>query len=264
MKLKKTAILISFSVVAIVALLGVAVYANVQAKSNDVISGVIPTGWLGSHAGGPGSGNNDQLLANALGISVENLQTAYTTANNKAIDEALKAGTITQAQADALKSKGEGLRGLQRFMPGKTTPQINYDSLLADALGIPVEKLQQAYKDAYVAGIDQALKDGRITQEQADTMKGRYALANNSAFQSSMQSAFEAAVKKAVTDGVITQAQADQILKNNTNTGSGFFGFGGKGRGGFPGGPEMGRGRGGKVPGDRNKVQPTATPGASS
>jgi polyhydroxyalkanoate synthesis regulator phasin len=180
---------------------------------------------------GFGGGYTNEDLANALGISVDELNAAYQKANDAAIDQAVQAGLITQAQADQLRSKGSafpigGLRGDWLSQNG-----IDYDALLANALGITKEKLQAAYTQAYNARIDQAVTDGKLTQEQADLMKGQHALFSSESFRSSMQSAYEAAVKKAVADGVITQAQADAILKNGN--GMDFPGL--KGPGGFGG-----------------------------
>jgi hypothetical protein len=111
-----------------------------------------------------------------------------------------------------------------------------------------VDELRAAYAQAYNARLDQAVADGRLTLEQADLLKGEYALYNNPEFQASLQLAFEAAVSQAVSAGVITQAQADQILANRSGMGFGRFdgldgGFGGGrgrhgggvGRFGFPG-----------------------------
>jgi hypothetical protein len=93
--------------------------------------------------------------------------------------------------------------------------------------------------------------NGNLTQQQADQMKGEYALYNNSTFQSSMKSAFTSAVNTAVSSGVITQSQADQILSNSSNMfTSGMGGWGGHG------GPH-GRGDGGFAP-DNSSVPSTS------
>ncbi len=145
---------------------------------------------------------------------------------------------------------------------------IDYNALLANALGIDVTKLQAAYAQAVNANLDNAVKAGTITQAQADLEKGRYALANDTSFQSSMQSAYQAAIKQAVTDGVITQSQADQLLQSQTGKNlPGIFG-------GLPGPDGLGgprgfgrRGFGGGLGGNsapQTPASPTATPGSSS
>ena len=42
---------------------------------------------------------------------------------------------------------------------------------LAQHLGVTVDKLQQAFKDTAKEMIDQAVKNGKLTQQQADNMK---------------------------------------------------------------------------------------------
>jgi hypothetical protein len=204
-----------------------------------------------------------------LGIEVTTLQAAYTTANAEALKEAVSRGLITQDQADKMTAKGIDQRPLGGFgRPANSG--IDYNTLLANTLGISTDQLQAAYTQAFNTNLDNAVKSGTLTQAQADLEKGRNALSNNAKFQGSLQSAYEAAVKQAVTDGVITQAQADQILKDQSGKGfpGGFGpqGLGGMGGFGVPGG--FSRGGFGGVPGGkwspRNSTQPTATPGSSS
>ena len=78
-----------------------------------------------------------------------------------------------------------------------------------------MDDLKSAYQTAAFVHIDQEAADGSVSETQADLRKGRYALYNDSAFQSSMQSAYTSAVNAAVASGVITQSQADQILSNS-------------------------------------------------
>jgi len=81
------------------------------------------------------------LLSNALGIDVTKLQAAYTQALNTNLDNAVKAGTITQAQADLEKGRY---------------------ALANDS------KFQSSMTSAYQAAVKQAVTDGVITQAQAD------------------------------------------------------------------------------------------------
>lgn len=108
---------------------------------------------------------------------------------------------------------------------------IDYQALLANALGITVEKLQEAAKAAADARLAQAVTDGKITQEQVDLMKAQQALRT----YIQEKGFYAEAVKQAVADGVITQAQADAIL-SKTGAGMRPFGRGGfGGHGGLPG-----------------------------
>ncbi len=164
--------------------------------------------------------------------TTDELTTAYQTANEAALVKAVDAGLITQAQADELRSRGQAFPFGGRGGGWFDQSGIDFEALLADALGISVDDLQAAYATAYNTRIDQAVTDGNLTQEQADLMKGQYALSHSESFQTALQSAYEAAVQQAVSDGVITQAQADLILQNQTN-GKGFPGFFGPGGGDF-------------------------------
>jgi len=192
---------------------------------------------------GPKGGYSTEDLANALGIPVDELNTAYETAYSAALNEAVSQGLITQAQADALSTDGNALPFGKRWDGWLSQNGIDMETYLADALGISVDELKTAQQAAFYSNIDQAVTDGNLTQEQADLMKGQYALTNDSTFQSSMKSAYEDAVNQAVTSGLITQAQADQILSKSSNMFMpGMGGWGGRGgphrRGGegMPGG----------------------------
>ncbi len=137
------------------------------------------------------------------------------------------------------------------------------DEALADSLGITVEALQAARQQVEAARIAQAVEDGYLTQDQANTMLAMQALkeyvdreeilaqalgltvdelteareagtlrellANITPadLQESMQTATEAAIQQAVTDKVITQDQADLVLEQ-IGSGLGMLGrFGG-------------------------------------
>ena len=223
---------------------------------------------LEHRGGGMGGGVNDTYLAEALGITAAELQTAQQTAYEAGIDQALAEGLITQAQADALKQQsgtsgrfgGRGFHGLL----GLSDSTIDPDALLADALNITVDELNAARVEAQDAALAQAVTDGQITQEQADQIKAEQALRtylNDQGLQDQVKTLYENAVKAAVTAGVITQAQADTILANQ----NGFGRFGGMyGLEGFGGpGGHGGHGRGGMHGfGDPNGARRMALPRA--
>ncbi len=240
----------------LVAALGVITYRSVSAQApTPTPNGALKPGFGRGFAGG----YTQQDLANALGISLDKLQSAIQSANSEALKQAVAAGVLTQQQADQLSS-----RGLDRFPFGMAggwlkSAGIDYNSLLANALGISTDKLTAAYQQAFNTALDNAVKNGKITQAQADLIKARNALFGNANFQSAMQSAFQAAVQQAVKDGVITQAQADQLLQQNSSApgfmGKGFGWFGGPG--GFGG--MRGFGRHG-FRGNGQPANPSATP----
>jgi hypothetical protein len=244
MGLKKILPFLAISVLSVAAVFGVVTYQKVSAQAPEPTPTATTTptqpqqsqkgpGFMGGKVGEA----TDQYLADALGITTDQLSTAYQTATTEALKQAVADGKLTQAQADQLAARANG------HIDGRwlNDANIDFNALLAKALNISVDQLNSAQQKAFDARIDAAVTAGNMTQAQADLMKGRYALGNSTQFQSSMQSAFEAAVNQAVQSGVITQAQEDQILQNAADMGSrGLDGFGG-GFGGF-GGP---RGRGG-------------------
>lgn len=198
------------------------------------------------HGNGIGNrGDRGEALAEALGITVEELQTAMETARQTMLDEAVANGLLTQEQADAIQSRG----GMHRGFPGG-----NFEQALADALGITVEDLQAAMDTVFTNQLAEMVDAGVITQEQADQMAARRAVkeyVDEEAIQNAIQSIYEDAVSQALADGVITQEQADALLNDIANGPAGFgtprFGGPHGGHGG-PGGPRGGHGgpRGGQ------------------
>ncbi|HQE91378.1 MAG TPA: hypothetical protein PLH19_03075 [Anaerolineae bacterium] len=263
---------------------------NLKTETQSVMPGLLGEGYL-NHGGGwnfPGIRGGDidyqQLLADALGISVADLQAAYQTARDAAIDKAVEAGLITQEQADEMKVWGGlgrrgGLGVLGRAPKGVANNTIDENALLADALGITVDELQAAREAANQAAIQQAVAEGLITQEEADAMQARQnvrsyltqdallaralgmsledlqaAYKNGETLSTLMrakgldaatvreklQTAYTAALAQAVKDGVITQEQAD-AMSQDMQDGPGFGMMPFEGRGGDRG-PGPGRG----------------------
>jgi len=240
--------------VALVAVFGAFSYQLAYAQSstptpgNSTSQGQLPPGRPDRDGrGGPG-GVTDENLAAALGITTDQLQAAEKTADAEALKEAVSKGIITQDQADQMSAKG---------FPGRHfggPDGIDYDALLAKALNVSTDQLKAARQEAFKTTIANAVKDGSMTQAQADEMLARNALANDVNFQASMKTAYEAALKQAVSDGTITQAQADALSQQSQQWGGG-PGFGpGFGPDGHHGG---GRGMPGMKPGDRNQGQST-------
>lgn len=154
---------------------GIAVAVAVLALAG-VTVGVVSAhgggGWLGR-----GGVDREALLAEELGITVDRLQEAQEAARVQALEQALEQGLITQEQYDQMQ-----LRLL-------VEPYFDRQVLLAQALGIEpnalAEKslaewleeldldrqtLTERLEDAYGAALEQAVADGVITQEQADTL----------------------------------------------------------------------------------------------
>jgi uncharacterized protein YidB (DUF937 family) len=124
-----------------------------------------------------------QTLAQKLGTTVEKLQQATNDARVEAAKEGVKQGVLTQAQADrmlggtayatiaqagldaAAKALGMSSADLQSALRTKSL------LTLAQEKKVDVATLRTAIADAQKAAIDQAVKDGKLTQAQADAMK---------------------------------------------------------------------------------------------
>lgn len=214
----------------------------------------------------PGGPEGDEALAEALGISLEELQAAQEAVQAAALEQAVADGKLTQEQADQIAERGFlGRRG-RNAQPG-----TDNGALLAEALGISLEELQAARESVQAAAVEQALADGKITEEQVEMMEARQALQNYMPkdemvakalgitveeleaakdndqrlpdlmdelgidaedFEANMQTLREEFLQQAVDDGVITQEQADQMAEND------YHGRRAPGGKRFPGGKE--------------------------
>ncbi len=142
-----------------------------------------------------------QAVADVLGITVEEYDAAVETAREQVLGEAVTEGWLTQDQADRMRERAEegfgpGMGGKFHGGPrgGMFGPGNSFISVAADELGMTVQDLvselqdgktiadvatakgvdPQAIADAFVAQhtewLNEAVADGRITQEQADQM----------------------------------------------------------------------------------------------
>ena len=150
-----------------------------------------------------------KAFAQALGVDESKLDPAYSTAIASVVDQAVKDGKLTQAQADQIKArssngfqngfggfgfdKGFGGRGgfgaagagfannlTQVFDTAASTIGITTDQLktelqggksvaqVAQAHNVDVAKVKTAVLANAKTQLDQAVKDGKLTQAQAD------------------------------------------------------------------------------------------------
>ena len=183
--------------------------------------------------------DNDQALADALGIDLTELTTAQATAHVAIIDQMVADGVLTEAQGETLKSSSGSLRGISRY-------GYDRDEFLADALGISVETLEAAQLEAYETELAARVAAGDLTQEEADlklAQKAAEGYIDTASINAQVRTAQEAAIAAALDDGAITQAQADALLAYLDANPYNFSGFNGRGHGGR-GGHGHGGGRG--------------------
>lgn len=150
----------------------------------------------------------NEALATALGISTDALDSARDSARQAALDDALANGDITQEEYDFAIARQE----LREY--------FDRDAVLAEALGISVSELQAAQDEG--KRISDLLEELGLSQED---------------FQAAVQAGHDAAIAQAVSDGVITQEQADQFSEGGFGSRGGPDGRDGKDGKGGPDGP---------------------------
>lgn len=248
--LRKKLAVLGLSALMVTGLLGSAAVSFAQtdtpAESTAESTTVLPS------RGGNHLSMDDEALAAALGITVEELDEAQEAARIALIDQAVADGHLTAEEGETMKADGSRLRNNSQY-------GYDRDEFLADALGITVEELNAAELAAYQTEIAAAVEAGTLTQEQADLLLARKAAQNyldTDVLNATVRAAYADALEAAVAAGDITQAQADALLAQlETQTFN--FGFGGHGgRGGH------GRGHGGHG-GFGMGVLPDATPEAN-
>jgi hypothetical protein len=171
-------------------------------------------------------------LAGILGLTPAKTQDVLKQAQLQTVDQMLKDGQITQAQADAMKARinaGQGLGplgGLGLKRGGFRAQGTVMKDLATAELNAAASALHMSTAD-----FQSALRSGKSLSQLETQQK-----VSDSAVQAAMKSAAKGVLDKAVKAGTITQAQADSIL---SRTGSGLnFRFGRKSeRPGTPGGP---------------------------
>ncbi len=143
------------------ALGGVTAFAQEsESTTPSVAMGVEPSGLFapGNHLGGRG-GVADEYLADALGITVEELDAAQVEARAAMLADDVAAGTITQEQADLMTARNV------------VESYVDKEALAAETEGLDRTAASAARRAAYEAVIAEALADGAITQAQADTLR---------------------------------------------------------------------------------------------
>lgn len=177
---------------------------------------------LGNPQDGDGTNDHTAALAEALGISVEDLESAYQAVHVKIVDQAVDDGLLTQDQADQILSQETQMDGRHMKFPGHFDRGENFNELLAEELGINLDELLSAYQQVEEAMLEQAYTDGNITQDEYERMQLR--LTMDPYLQQAMQNAYQNAIDSALEDGAITEAQAEQLMENSSRFEQGFGG----------------------------------------
>jgi hypothetical protein len=133
-----------------------------------------------------------QTLAQKLGTTVEKLRQTMTDARKDAINQGVKEGLLTQTQADGMMQRQQSIGTLSNVRTSLASAELDAAAKtlgmsttdlttalrsgktllgLAREKNVDVTKLRTAIADAEKAALDQAVKDGKITQAQADSLK---------------------------------------------------------------------------------------------
>ena len=171
--------------------------------------------------GGP-SGDYAEALAEALGISVDELHTAQEAVHDARLAEAVESGMITEEQLAQIANhqrSGYPIRG--RFLGEE------FMIALAEELGISLEELERAQAKVREDFIAQGVQDGVISTDQVEMMEARNAIREY--LKDGLHDAMEDAIERALSDGAISSDQAD-LLQDRMEGGF-------PGRGAFKGDP---------------------------
>ena len=175
--------------------------------------------------------------AGRLDVDADELRDALSAAEDAQLDAEVKAGRLTQAQADAIKQMRERSGLVLGGGPGHPGGPHGF-GFGGDRHGGPGEDMDAAAK---ALGISERklftqLRKGKSLQQIARAQGKDYA-----DVKAAIRDAVETELDEAVQDGRLTQSQADDMLEHLTEgLDDGFSGRGPGGpRGGFgPGGPD--------------------------
>ena len=145
-------------------------------------------------------------VAAALGVTVDALKAALTSASTATVDERLAAGEITAEQAAEMKERiesGDALFGFGRPDGGR-----GHHGGAGRGLGVSSEELMT------FLGIDQATLDAARTAEKSLATIAEEAGKSRDELKAFLTAQAEESVAQAVTNGRLTQAEADEKLSN--------------------------------------------------
>lgn len=145
-------------------------------------------------------------VAAALGVTVDALKAALTSAGLATVDERLAAGEITAEQAAEMKERIESGDALFGF--GGPGGGRGHHGGIGRGLGVPSEELTT------FRGIDQATLDAARTAQKSLATIAAEAGKSRDELKAFLTAQAEESVAQAVTDGRLTQAEADEKLSN--------------------------------------------------
>ena len=127
-------------------------------------------------------GDEGAALAEALGVTVEELEAAMRQVMLDRIDAAVDAGMLTEERAETLREAieageepghGRGFRGHHGFGHGLGWHGDEGDegAAFADALGVTVEELEAAIRQVALDRIEAAVDAGMLTEERAEMLR---------------------------------------------------------------------------------------------
>jgi hypothetical protein len=176
-----------------------------------VAAGVVGFGLV-SFAGGASAqeppavdearGKYQDLLAQKLGVTVDELEAAQKAVRDQMIDDAVAAGRLTPEQAAELKAKEPGVfpggfRGMRGVHDSAKHMVINLLEAAAKVIGIDKAALQEGLQNG------ESLTDIAIAND-----------VDSDQLTSGLAAEMRAKVAAALADGSITQEMADKLLTN--------------------------------------------------
>ncbi len=153
--------------------------------------------------GGP-SGDYAEALAEAFGISVDELHAAQGSVRDARLAEAVDNGMFTEEQAAQMaehERNGIPIRG--RSMGSE------FQTALAEELNISLDELERAQAQVRKDFIAMGAQSDVISAERVEWMDARYAVREY--LKDAQQDAVESAIERALLDGAISSDQADLL-----------------------------------------------------
>ena len=106
--------------------------------------------------------DHDAYLAEALGISVEELQAARETAKAKSLEEAIDKGYITEEQVAMMEAR----QAVMQYIDPEAL-RAEFGDFKQEGADLRAD-LKAVFEEAMQAAVEQALENGGIDQDQAD------------------------------------------------------------------------------------------------